>query len=338
MSYLKGPLKKQEISELMMARKGEAEEREVPKQKGKMADEDFGNYESYNTLDGSIPQYYEIDTSGQNRYLPTLGAETRVGFFNQSRGIDEQEEERLVLPLEPSDTEPAWERAQPYESDFSRFPTKPADKVKLGRLPDFILEDKGLKQAKRALEALLYREKKLELYRVKSPKMESKPYESLGDFKVRLQDALNEKKEEEIDKLKERYEKKERVFLDRMQRAKARLSKEESDVTSKTTDTVISAGIAVLGALFGRSSTAKIGSTINKGSRILKEQGDVSRAEQRVQEIQQKIDDLGYELEDKIDVLEETFGVDRCKIETFAIKPRKTDIDIGQLALVWRVG
>jgi hypothetical protein len=320
----------------MKAQKGEAEERKAPQQEERTPKEDSEAYESYNMLDSSIPQYYEIDTSGQNRYLPTLAAETRVGFFNQSRGIDEQEEERLSLPLEPSDTEPVWEKAQPYESDFSRFPTKPAEKAKLGRLPDFILEDKGLKQAKRALEALLYREKKLELYRVKSPKMESKPYESLGDFKVRLQDALNEKKEEEIDKLKERYEKKERILLDRIQRAKARLSKEESDVASKTTDTVISAGIAVFGALFGRSSASKIGSTINKGSRILKEQGDVSRAEQRVEEIQQKINDLEYELEDKIDALEEAFDIDQCEIETFAIKPRRTDIDIGLVALVWR--
>ncbi|MEA3417770.1 MAG: DUF87 domain-containing protein [Campylobacterota bacterium] len=338
MSYLKGPLKKREISELMKDQKGDMEKKEISPQEERVPEEDPESYESYNMLDSSIPQYYEIDTNGRNRYLPTLGAEASVGFFNQSRDIDEKEEERLTLTIKPSDTFPAWEKAESDESDFSRFPTQPADNVKLGRLPDFIHRDKGLKQAKRALEEILYREKKLELYRVKSPKMESKPYESLGDFKVRLQDRLNEEKEEEIDTLKERYEKKERVLLDRIQRAKVRLSKEESDVASKTTDTVISAGIAVLGALFGRSSTSKIGSTLTKGSRILKEQGDVSRAEQRVQEVQRKIDELGYELEDKIDAFEEAFDIDQCVIETFAIKPRKIDIDIGQVALVWRAG
>jgi hypothetical protein len=46
---------------------------------------------------------------------------------------------------------------------------------------------------------------------------------------------------------------------------------------------------------------------------------------------------LEYELEDKIDVLNEKHNVDNCEIETFAIKPRKTDIDVESCALVWRV-
>jgi hypothetical protein len=167
--------------------------------------------------------------------------------------------------------------------------------------------------------------------------MESRPHETLGDFKVRVQDLLSDKKEEEIEKLKERYEKKERLLRDRLQRAISRVEKEEADVSSKTTDTVISAGMAVLGALFGRRSTAKIGSTLNKGSRILKERGDVDRAQRRVDEVQKKIDDLGYELEEKIDDLEEQYRVDNCEMETFSIKPRRSDIGVEEIALVWRV-
>ncbi len=168
--------------------------------------------------------------------------------------------------------------------------------------------------------------------------MESKPYESQGDFKVRIQDALNDKKEEEIESLKDRYEKKGDVLQDRLQRAMARVEKEESDVSSRTTDTMISAGMAVLGALFGRRSTAKIGTTLNKGSRILKERGDVDRAQQRADEVQKKIDDLGYELEEKIDEMEDRYDIDNCEISTFSIKPRRSDIDVEEVGLVWRVG
>ena len=337
MSYLKGPLKKREISELMRGQKeqwkAEAGQPDtvVRKQGG---DE---SYEQYNTLDSSIPQYYEVDVSGIHRYLPTLGAKIRVGFYSQSRGIDESEESALMLLLDPSDNVLDWERAENDTTDFTRFPTQIPAQAKLGKLPDIVRNDRGLRGAKKSLSDFLYQEKKLELYRCKSPKIESKPHETLGDFRVRLQDLLNDKKEEEIERLKERYAKKESLLRDRLQRAMVRVEKEEADVSSKTTDTMISAGMAVLGALFGHRSTAKIGSTLNKGSRILKERGDVDRAQQRVDEVQKKIEELGDELEEKIDDLEERYSVDSCEIETFSIKPRRSDIGVEEIALVWRV-
>ncbi len=337
MSYLKGPLKKREISELMRRQKESGKEEANSADLPTSGQDDQAVYEKYNTLDSSIPQYYEVDASGRHRYQPTLGAKIQVGFYNQSRGIDEAEESIMRLSIDPSESTLDWEAAESDESDFSRFPTQIPNDVKLGKLSDTVRQDKGLRKSKKLLEEMLYRERKLELYRCKAPKMESKPYESQGDFKVRIQDALNDKKEEEIESLKDRYEKKGDVLQDRLQRAMARVEKEESDVSSKTTDTMISAGMAVLGALFGRRSTAKIGTTLNKGSRILKERGDVDRAQQRADEVQKKIDDLGYELEEKIDEMEDRYDIDNCKISTFSIKPRRSDIDVEEVGLVWRV-
>ena len=100
---------------------------------------------------------------------------------------------------------------------------------------------------------------------------------------------------------------------------------------------MIEAGIAVLAALFGRPSSTKIGRAVSKGSKILKERGEMSRAEERMVNIEEEIESLEYELEDKIDVLNEKYNVDNCEIETFSIKPRKTDIDVEICAVVWRV-
>jgi hypothetical protein len=336
MSYLKGPLKKKEISQLMKRQKEmqKEPEREVATLLSESDDDAYGRY---HTLESSIPQYYEIDASGRHRYLPVLSAKIRVGFYNQSRGIDESEESIVQLPLDPSDSALDWGRAEKIETDFSRFPTQLPRDAKFGKLPEIVSGDKGLRGAKKLLSDTLYQNRKLKLYRCRSPKLESKIHESLADFKVRIQDILNEKKEKEIDRLKERYTKKESLLRDRLQRAMERVEKEESDVSSKTTDTMISAGMAVLGALFGHRSTAKIGSTLSKGSRILKEKGDVDRAQQRVEEVHKKIDDLADELEEKVDELADKYSIEECEVENFSIKPRRSDIAVEEIALVWRV-
>ena len=331
MSYLKGPLKKGDISTLMMQQKS-LMTTDTPLE----ISTDDGEYESYNALDNSIAQYYEIDPTGTNRYRASIVANVEVSFFNQSRGIDEKEIETLELILDSSYRDIDWGLAEVVESDFMRLSTQKPNEAKLKKLPQFIYKDKRLRDSSKALSDWLYHERRLELFRNKLPKLESKPYETLGDFKVRLQDILNEKKDIEIDKLKERYSRKEQTLQDRLNRALERVEKEQSDVSSKTTDTMISAGMAVLGALFGSRSTAKIGTTLSKGSRILKEKGDVDRANQRVQEVQEKLDDLLDELDEKIDRLDEKYDIDSCNIENFTIKPRRGDIQIDEIAIVWR--
>ena len=331
LSYLKGPLKRDEISTLMQAQKEaqsiEAETVDTMMQKNRAL-------ESFQHIDDSISQYFEVDTSQTNQYSPTLGALATVHFYNQRKGIDEERVLILSLPLEQNQRNLDWREAREEEEHFENYPHTAPSKAKFEPLPQIILEDKGLKKAIRALKETLYREQHLELLRCNKPKLESKVEESESDFKIRLQDMLNDKKEAEIEKLQIRFEKKEKTLLDRLSRAKARVEKEEADSTSSMIET----GIAVLGALFGRTSPTKIGRAFKKGSNILKERGDISRAEERMASIQADIEALEYEFEDAIDALSEKYSVENCEIETYRMKPRKTDIDVEHCAVVWRVG
>jgi len=329
MSYLKGPLKKTEISLLMKAQKEaqniQEESIDTLVRKGEARG-------SIQHIDSSIPQYYEPDIMGKQVFSPLLSAKSSIHFYSQRRGIDEERNVILSLMLEGDEQHIAWDEAREEEDDFTNLPHNAPKNATFHTLPKVILEDKGLKKAIRELKDMLYKEKYLELYRCKSPKMESKVSESYADFIVRVQDSLNDKKEEQIEKLKTRYAGKEKTLQNRLYRAKEHIAKESSDSTSS----MIEAGIAVIGALFGRTSPTKIGRAVKKGSKILKERAEMSRAEERLADIQADIETLEYELEDKIDLLNEKFSIDNCEIESFKIKPRKTDIDIEVCAIVWK--
>jgi len=330
MSYLKGPLKRDEISSLMKEQK-DAQSLEVETVDTLVNKSQ--KFESYQNIDASIPQYFEIDTSEANNFSAMVMSKSKVHFYNQSRGIDIQKDLILSVEIQSDLQNLKWEDAYEETVDFEKFPYNAPSKAKFQSLPQIILEDKGLKKAIRELKEYIYQEQKLELLRCNSPKLESKVEESSSDFRVRLQDMLNDKKEIEIEKLQTRYSKKEKVLTNRLSRANERVEKESSDSTSS----MIEMGISVLGALFGKASPTKIGRAVSKGGRILKERGEMSRAEERVAQINADIEALEYELEDKIDTLYEKYNVDNCEIETFTIKPRRTDIDVENCALVWRI-
>jgi hypothetical protein len=330
MSYLKGPLKRDEISTLMQVQK---EAQSIKTETVESLINKSDTLESFLMIDDSIAQYYEPDITQKNIFYPTLGAKATVHFYQQRKGIDEERALHLFMPLDGKEQSLSWESAVHEELDFTNFPHTAPASAKYHGVPDIVLEDKGLKKAIRELKETLYREENLVLLRCASPKLESKVEESHSDFIVRLQDILKEKKEVEIEKLQTRYGTKEKTLLGRLSRAKERVEKEASDATSSMIET----GIAVLGALFGKASPTKIGSALRKGSKVLKERGDMSRAEERIGAIEEDMEALEYELEDKIDALNEKFDVENCKIEEFKIKPRKTDIDVELCAVVWRV-
>lgn len=330
LSYLKGPLKKDEIATLMHDKKQMHQEKSPAEA---LAAPKNGDFSIYQDIDDSIIQFYELDVKQGNRFVPTVGAKVKVHYYQSRRGIDEVYEYIFELPLDKGDKIIAWEHADEVEEDFTSYSHSAPENATFTQLPDVILSDRGLKDAAKALKEIVYRDKELELFRCKSPKLESKVGESQSDFKVRLQDKLDDDKEIEIEKLQERYAKKEKTLLDRLQRAKERVEKESAD----STGSIIETGIAVLGALFGKSSPTKIGTAVRKGSKVLKERGDVSRAQERVDQIKADLEELEYELEDKIDQVASNYDIENYEIETVPIKAKKSDIDVEQCAIVWRV-
>ncbi|HQR73675.1 MAG TPA: DUF87 domain-containing protein [Sulfurovum sp.] len=330
MSYLKGPLSKEEIGILMQEYK---QKQGTVQESVTSVVQNQATLESYQSIDASILQYFEPDVTGVNFYFPTLAAKASVHFYQQSKGIDEKKSFSLFVPLESSSARIVWEEATREDLAFERYPHTAPNAAKFYALPEVILADKGLKKASSDLKEMLYREENLTLYRCEVLKMESRLHESHSDFMVRVQDVLSEKKELEIEKLQNTYAQKEKTLLSRLSRTQEQIEKESAD----STGSMIEAGIAVLGALFGRSSSAKIGRAVSKGSQILKERSDMGRAQERNDAVREEITQLGYELEDKIDAINEKYSIDKYVMETFALKPKKTDISIELCAIVWRV-
>lgn len=330
MSYLKGPLKKDEIASLMADQKAQmipdtatAPVKSKPKNDG---------YKSIVTVDKSIMQYFEPDPSQTYEYTPYIAADIKVGFHNAAKSIDLKREFRCQLYLD--DIEHLdWDECERGIEPFENLPAKAPSGARFASLPQIVAEDKGLKRTSRSLKDHIYTTERLEMYRCRSPRLESKPEETFEQFRLRLQDLLAEQKEEALDELKEKYAKKEERLQSRLARAEEKVEKEQADANSSLVDV----GISVLGALFGRKSVTSIGRAFSKGSRAYKERGQLSRAQEYVEEIREQIDDLEIELEEKIDELSEQYAIENHPIETFAIKPRKSDIEIEQIALVWRV-
>ncbi len=287
MSYLKGPISKSDIKKLM------EEKRHVAQVAAEQLDE-TSNVNPQRSksearkrpiVSGAIEQRYQLQDvlSDSIDFEPYLGATASVRFFNAKRNIDIVAETSLRLYLDESFARLDWGEAEKMLYKLDDCNLDPPDNCAFRPLPVKFSVLKDFRGMSKRFSDFLYQNKRLELFKVTGTRFESVVGESLGDFKVRYNDQLREQKEEAIGKLKKKYQIRQDRLERQLDRTTDKLDKEKTDVRVKTTDSIISFGAAVVGALLGRKilssgnvSKAAIG--MRSIGRVVKEKSDVKRA------------------------------------------------------------
>lgn len=351
MSFLKGPLSSSDIARLMAGKIAAAGDGHDPGAVEPVVSGGVGR--AMQDAEGSAPIL--AGRIEQRFYLPTVAPEGRVlragiaawgrvRLFNAARNIDQTKQVQLYCLLDTSDFTGlagiGWGEASEPPFRLEECLAAAPSGCRFLPLPAEICEAKNLKAAEKGFAEYLYRNERLELYRVPGLKLESVPRESLADFKVRLRDLLREKKDEAVDKLRGKHRTSQQRLQKKLQSAQARLAREEAEVASKTADTLLSFGEAVVGALFGRrsgrgSATGFTGG-MKKAGRVLTEREQARQARQEFEQLRQEQVMMAAELAREMNDLEQTFRAENYQIETFAINPRRNDIFAVNCLLVWQ--
>lgn len=336
MSYLKGPMAKDDIRRLM-----EKKAEQLPDQHSFVATQQQGSTGPAPLLSDGVQQYYHLSSLEQQPSLaPWLAVTASVRFYNVKRNIDLVEQCRQRLYLDESWRTPSWDELEPEQSEVVDWVLNAPQGASYYPLPSAISGLKSMKVLEKDFANHLYQYRRLELFRIKALGFESEPEESLADFKIRLGDLLREKKEDATEKLRAKFAVRRRRLEDRLERALYKLEKEQQDVKSKTADSLVSFGTAVLGAFFGRKTFSagnirRAASGVRGVGRVAKEKGDVQRTEEMIEALQLDIDALAVEIEEKLAELSQQFALENYPVETFAIKPRRSDIFDVRVVLLW---
>ncbi len=339
LSYLKGPVSLQDIGKLVSTPA-------VPEKPSPVAlpavDNNGDATENAPLLPTKLQQFFvpapvPMETV---RYRPWLTGSARVRFFNQKRNIDQVEEVCLRIPAGDKAQAFSWDESTESPVRLEDCQADPQRGASFFPVSAELYEKKAITELKKQLSDYLYHEKKLELLRVPTLKFESRPRESEEQFHQRLAVLLREKKEEQAAKIEERFGRKQQQLQTRLEKAMARLQKEKGDVKAGSVDTVLSFGVAIFGAFFGRkglsvTNASRSARGVRSAGRLIKEKGDVQRVEQEINRIEQDLKALAVDLQDALAKISERFDPARYPVETFALTPRRTDIFEVGITLVW---
>jgi len=287
--------------------------------------------------------FLPCDVRSPRACLPMLYGSAKVHYTDAKRGIDAVADVNVVTPFSDGAVPIDWDQSEPVETAAeSLSKSVPAELagVRYSTLPPAALDPKKYAAWTREFEQWITRSRPLKFYSAPSVRLTSGAEESERDFRIRVQQAMRESKDAAVQKLRDRYEPKVARLRQRVQAAQRAVLREEQQAEAQKTQTAVSLGATVLGALFGRKSlsTSTIGraTTTARGvGRAMKEAQDVERARQALADAEAELKALEAEVEQAVSALATTDAAS-IPLDTIEIKAKRGAADVRLVALVWK--
>jgi hypothetical protein len=339
LSYLRGPLTLPEIQTLMAARKATAAAAAPTPAAPATATKPAA---ARPNIPAGVTEYFlrAVSGSGPISYRPALVGLAKLHYVDAKTSTDVWQSLGLIAPFSDDGKTALWDEAKPVADFRSRADSQPAADASFTELPGAALRAQNYPAWAESLAGTLYQTARLRLMRCDELKLTSQPGESEGDFRARLDHSVRENRDLAVEKLRNKYESQVVSLQDRIRSAEDRVAREQAQYSQQKMQSAISIGATVLGALFGRSlrSVGNVGrasTAMRSATRIGREKQDVDRADESLDVLKQRLAALQAACEQEVAQMQASLDASTVSLTTQELAPRKSDIAVGAVALVW---
>ena len=192
----------------------------------------------------------QVQASGSTLvYEPSLLALGRVDFVDRPRRVSETKQIGLLVQPDALGAIIRWQAAETAEFDRGSLRQQPEQNALFGQVPPQLNTPIKLKAAAKDLADYLAREQVLDLFHVPAVDLYSQPGESERDFFVRAQQSVREARDAEVEKLRQKYQQRLSRLEDRLTSEQRQLSEDKADYEARKREEMLSAAESVVGVL-----------------------------------------------------------------------------------------
>ena len=360
LSYLRGPLTRNQIK-VLMARKKSSDEQQAsaaPPRVSPTAAQASAAGATPRSASAAAPpasgrpalspdvQQFFIPARGSAPggslllYRPMVLGSAKVSFVDTKLAVDQSQEVRCLTAITDEPVPVKWDNSQEAGIAISDLEKEPLTEAQHEEVPAVARRAKSYQGWTRDFVAFLYGNQKLDLFKSPSTGEVSHPGEAERDFRVRLQQTAREQRDEQVEDLRRKYAPRMAALQERIRRARQAVEREAGQANQAKLQTAISFGTTILGAFFGRKavSVSSLGraTTAARGvGRSMKEQQDIGRANETVEALQAQLVEIETELQSETQAMEAKIDAQNEQLETVSIKPKKTNISVQIVTLAW---
>lgn len=350
MSYLSGPLARDQIKRLMDPIR--------PAKKTAAASEDDGFLPpgtssapaaDRNTIKPKLPEgtaeyFLPCDVSPESLcYVPAILRSAIVNFDDAKRKITGRSSITLVNPIDIGNQRVLWDKFAdvPRDVDLSKWSSEAVEGAEFTELPGAAMKSSTYTSIKKDYIDWVYANHTLEVSY--SPVLDaySNPGEKVDEFKARITQTARELRDKAIEELRLKTAKAVKSLEDKATKAQVKVDTQKSQASSAKLSAAVSIGTSILGAFLGRKSgLGAVGSlmkssTVTSASRVIREGQEAAAAEAELKALEQEMADIQKALEDETQKIRDQFDPTTLALETIKLTPVKSRIQPDAIGILW---
>jgi len=343
LSYLRGPLTKDQIATLMGARKKVANPQSLAGSQPLVTTLGSTSDAARPMLPPDIPEVFlprqgALLGDAKLRYRPGLLAAVRIHYVQKSAGVDHTEDLALMVPAVETLSAIIWDQAEKLDDGEPQSQAQPDSDAAFESPPPELTRSKTFAELTSALKTHIYRTVRLDIWKCPELKEYSQPGESEGDFRIRLTHGVKEERDLAVEKLKVKYDPKLATVNERLRKAEQRKEKQESQVRGQYWKAAAAALPMLIDFILQRRKTTNftnVARTASNATKIANERQDVAQANESVEAVQDQKNKLNEGFTTEIAKIQEAYAIDILKLEQESVVPKKSDITIIKVVLAW---
>ncbi len=292
-------------------------------------------------LPPDVPQYFTGLVTATRPLAPAIYGAADLRFTDARRQVDVTRSVAYMTGVSDGPVPVDWTVAESVDVAPDQLQTVAPDGATYDEVPGPATKARNYAAWSKQFSTWLSSNESIELMVSPTTGEVSKPDESERDFRARLHHAGREVRDDEIERLRKKYAPKQAALQEKLRRARQAVEKETEQASGAKLQTAISFGATLVGALLGRKamSAANVGRATTAArsvGRTMKESEDIGRARENVATLEAQIAALDDELAAETAALHVSTDVVNEKLDTVTLKPKRGQVTVKVVALVWQ--
>jgi len=274
------------------------------------------------------------------KYEPHVLAIGKVRFNDDKRDVDLVKDIAVLTHAPDEFGRVNWDDAQTVENWEKALFDNPdhPDKIEVSYndVPESMNTAKELRSVEKEFANWIYDEQRHEVLQHAKLKMVRKAEESVNAFLMRVETATKELRDEDMDELQESYEKKLDKIEDKIRKEERDLSEAEAEKADRRNDELLNVASTVFGAVFGGRRSRRSFSSVTSKRRMSRRASEkIEESKEDLKELEFDYDEMKKEMSEKLNEIKEEYEEFANKVSKVEVKPRKTDVKVSKVLLVW---
>lgn len=337
MSYLRGPLTLAQIKTLSKDFAPEEEKetaKAAPKARTKAAQPSASS--SKPNVPSGVNEYF---INGGNHYKPFIAGRAKMHYVDSKSKTDVWEDVNLFAPPNSDGKSVDWSKSEDLLELKGKLRDSPEPDSSFGDLPSALMQEKNYANLSKDFATWLYQSQSLSAYQYSPLNMASNSGENEQEFRQRVSLALREKRDDAAKKLREKYSQKISALESRLRRSEDKLEQKQNQSWSQKVGAWTSVGATIIGSLLGKGLTkgtiTQAGTSMRRVAKIGQDSQQVQRVDEDRKALEEQLQDVQKQLNDELAQIAPVTEAAALNISTVKIAPRKSDISVNEIALLW---